>query len=337
MLRISGPELISHIVFKHKNILIFGDEHYDTLGKCYSCKKDCLTISSFFKKLHSSSDIFIETPWKNKKDKQNYKKIKKNKNDDILIGLKKTFFLPLYKHKPVIIGKRFHFTDIRHESHISWLEDVGYIQFKKLKDRKSIDYLNTVSFLFPTPIHFVTFVYACVRSDNFIQSIHTLFGSENGEIFLDRNELTNIPGTKTRTIHRIRKQILKLPKSQQELVLKYCSDTMKQIVRVFINFLKSSENKDKTYVFAPDFALLLMDVYHISRMLYYFNISRDIKNHTLLSYTGSYHSHNYIRFFTKYLKGKQVYINDKSFQSDDESQKRCIDLPLKTAEQILNF
>jgi hypothetical protein len=351
MLRISGPELVAIMQLHNKNnqvIYLFGDEHYDTVGKCTKCtkKNNCVSITRFLRNiLGKETDVFIESPWVPEYYKKNYQKIKKDKNDDFLTDIKRTFHHKLYSHnhKPILNkNTRFHFTDIRNESHISVLGYVSYIYY--FKSTREIDYAINIIHDFDNINMFIKYVNACVQSDDFIESINKLFEDNDvvAKRYIIKKSLVSNPENKeikNKSIHRIRKQILKLPKNDQTILTLYHNHKMKLLVSE--SFSKEySTNRQKVLndpnLFSPYFArinhvihhylLHMMDMYHLARMLYYISTK---PSNFVISYTGSAHTHNYIEFFTKFYKkhSSVLHLDDKSTQVDDLTNKKCVAIP----------
>lgn len=331
MLRISGPELIHVSTVNEKTIILFGDEHNSIIGKCKKCiKNNCLLIDEFLNKLEPNSDIFIESPWK----LQTYEP---KKTADFISKIQKKFNNKLYKHKNINNENRFHYTDIRTEPNISIVYNTLHIYYHQIEEQK-YSFLNVI-YDFKTINHFVDYLNACIKSRNFIATIQKHFGKE----YIDKNSLTSLPLNTKRTIHRIKKQLIKLSKKDKQFLMKFHDDRIKELLKQPFsieyennrNIVISKETIKGPYaarVFQVFFHFMahLMDMYHLSRMLYYIH-----KTKILVSYTGSDHTHRYIHFFQRFYKSKTLHYNDKSEQTDDLSNKRCIDIPIQIAKTLI--
>lgn len=351
MLRISGPELVAIMQLHNKNkqtIYLFGDEHYDTIGKCSKCTKtnNCVSITRFLRNiLGKESDVFLESPWVFQEYKKNYHKNTKDKSDDFLTDIKRTFHHKLYSHNLKSLpnkNTRFHYTDIRNEPHISVLGYVSYIYY--YKSTKEIDYALNIIHDFDKINMFTKYVNACVLSDNFVQSIDELF--EDTEVVAKRYIIKKAlvsnsedKDIKNRSTHRIRKQVLKLSKNDQKILTSYHNYKMKLLVsKTFSKEYSVNRQKvlEERNLYGPYFArvnhvihhylLHMMDIYHLARMLYYVSTK---SSNFVISYTGSTHTHNYIEFFTKFYKQHTsvLHLDDKSTQMDDLTNKRCVVIP----------
>lgn len=343
MFRISGPELIA-VIQNEKNkkqmIYLFGDEHNDTIGKCKKCKLEtnCMSITQFLKQLQKQdADIFIESPWILQDYKKFYSNEKKQKYDDVLLDIKKTFHKELYSHKQTKSVSRFHYTDIRTEPHISILGYVSYIfHFKSVRE---LSYVVSVIKDFCSINMFVDYVNACVLSNDYVKSITKLFvdDKEKANKYIVSKALTNFSTSKY-NIHKIRKQLLKLTPKERKSIIRYHNDKLQKLMSM--SFSKQyTENRNQFLnnpsLYTPFAARInnvihhylahLMDIYHLSRMIHYLSKSSNL----IVSYTGSHHTHNYIEYFIHYHSKYMslIHIDDKSEQSDDLTNKRCVVIP----------
>lgn len=66
----------------------------------------------------------------------------------------------------------------------------------------------------------------------------------------------------------------------------------------------------------------LMDMYLLARLLYYIK-KKDTKQ--IVTYTGSMHTDNYVKFFTKYMKESKLLYQEDNTES--KRIKRLVSLP----------
>lgn len=332
--RVSGPELVYIFKFKGKDIILFGDDHSDNLNKCQGCskKKMCVNIIDLLKKT-KNTDIFVEAAWVPHHLKLNYVLDKMNKHDDVLTSIRKTFYKELYHHNQVTNGKRFHYTDVRREPNIHRLLSVVY-SIRSKEDNDTVFVLNTV-FDFDTPTKFIDYINACVSSNNFPKALQGIFGKKDANEYIVKQELTSLPFKKRKNVHRIRKQIGKLPEDQQSILMHYHNDKLMQLTNetFYTNYVKNrelairDENITSPYLSRVNHMFIyslvhLMDMYHLARIMYYID-----KQNNIISYTGSDHTHNYYDFFKNYMGLSLEHVDDKSKLAQDAKNKRCVCVP----------
>lgn len=317
---IHGPEMICVFTLdtqgKTKNIILFGEDHGDKVRKCRK-GSHCLTIVELIT-MAKQTDVFLESAWVIEYLKPTYNETRHvKKHNSALSIMKKRFYKELYGHSRHQTDKRFHYTDIRKEPNIIGLWSVMYSTRNKMED-DLILVLNTV-YHFSSATKFIEYMNACVISENYPKAIKDIFG-KYAKYYIDKKGLTAMPLRKSRIVHRIKKQIQKLPEDKQILLLKYHSDKLNEMrkKKYFNDYEKSREQalNDEDikslhlgcvmHMFTNTL-VHLMDMYHLSRMLYYMD-----KNKNMISYTGSHHTHNYKEFFGKYMGLKLAYIDDKS-------------------------
>lgn len=336
MLRISGPELIYVFTLDDKHIVLFGDEHNDTLGKCKKCTKNCLRIDAFLERLQPNSDVFVESPWVMQSNKYKVSHHPATRTDDFLRLVRKTFSRNLYTHKQTATT-RFHFTDIRLEPNVFILDELSYIYHLNSEEDKYY-FLNTIYDLTDANVLF-KYADACIFSKRFAKDITDILGKD----YVVKQALTSLPGKKRKNIHRIAKQIYKLPIGEQLFMYDYHKRKMlsmreQDYVKEYTHNRRIVLEEDKitgpyvarVHQFLFSMLVHLMDMYHLARMLHYMK-----KSNVIVSYTGSQHTHAYMEFFKTYYNIKMVHENDKSHQNVDMSKKRCVDIPLDIASLIL--
>lgn len=329
-----GPEIVCVFTLgnqnKQKNIILLGEDHGDYVPKCRQ-RKNCLTVLDLIKMV-KQADVFLESAWVSKDLKLAYKQGKIENYDSQLGVIKKTFHKELYGHNQQQTSTRFHFTDIRREPNLIQLLSIVYSKQNNIED-DLVMVLNTV-FHFSTPTKFVDYINACVISNNYSKSIKGIFG-KYAKFYIVKESLTSIPPKKRRVVHRIKKQIEKLPKDIQTVLLKYHDDKL-NTMRSKPFFKEYEKNREQAFddenikshhlgsvLHMFRYTLLhLMDIYHLARMLHYMD-----KSINIISYTGSDHTHNYMEFFEKYMGLKLAYIDDKSNQEKGNGYPLGVKIP----------
>ncbi len=299
-MKISGP--VSVCILKHddKHIILWGDKHGDKRSYC-RCKgnqKDCKFISAFVLEIKDRYDLFIESPWYSQEEKRQLIG-KQFVEVNAMRAIANTFFQDMYFHRinSKATSKRVHFTDIRTENTIRPLTDV----------------VNAI----------MNIVYGVSDTQGNLSWIETLQKYSTTQKL--KRFVNHIMKDKE---HKIHKQILKLPRGEQQLVRKFHKDMCRMLLsstRAYDNShyrLFNVEQKDYTEDMLNVLNNLLIwlshlkDIYTICRMLFYMH-----KTHIVMSYDGDYHSQVYKFFFTEYLSRTTQVYEHKS------SNTRCVVIP----------
>lgn len=332
MLRVSGPVSLAVLTFKNINILFFGDEHDSKKGLCKSCKQDknCVYIPEFLQFLKNPVDIFIESFWKADKTKMT--------SSDVIGNVVNYFNENMYLHKQQSQGQRVHYIDIRDEDTLECFLLIMMSLLLKVTSHRDQDKIQApfeILQYFKTTQRFNEFANILLVSNDFNKSISQKFPKTISHHFIKNTNLTNIPGTTKRTIHRIRKQILKLTPSDKKSLLEYHRHRCIEIIHETkeyddINKMKELSNAEHVIMLDTVMSWMthIMDMYALARMLHYMNNN---KSHTIAVYAGDYHTYNYMKFFSKYLKAKIVHYQNTENTS---KEKRCVTLPLEFVKKI---
>lgn len=338
MLRISGPQYISIFQTKNINIILLGDEHFSNAETCNECENDskCTTILDVLKRLKKSNpmDIFLESPVVLKKYRSKLKKIIKTSNKKgWLSHVTKQYVNSLYGHeKKDSKGLRVHYGDIRLHPSLYPLQLLTSILEEKTKDDVKIALSIIDDFKGKT--YFKRYFDACIKRDNYPAEMEKLFG-ERSHLYWYEDELTSFNG---KQVHRIRKQILKLPSQLQRRLLRYYEDESRDIMEDYYMFTYKDSRRefietDGDYDLEAGFIIregifkwymLLMDIYMLARMLHYIQLGTQ-KN--VVCFAGTYHAYNYNLFFTKYMSKNEYNHKWKFDGSYIKNEKRCVHVP----------
>jgi hypothetical protein len=331
MVKISGPVSVGVVSLYDKQIFLFGDIHTMSKGLCPKCTEDkkCFYLTEFIDSL-KNVDVFIEEGWFDA-DTKYLMKNAPSSSESVLHNVRAKYKDYLYGFK-VQPNKRFHYTDIRQERTLFPLTRlVLYFEFKDIQNITEDDL--TLALQFTDAKYLQKFVDIIVRSDDYTKSIKSLFNAPIAKRFFLSNPFSS--NKQNSKIHRIRKQILKLPKTQQQKLLRFHKDRCLDITNSY-NQILSKCNKviDNSVDFVDLIVKIindgilpmlthLMDMYLLARLLYYVK-KKDTKQ--ILTYTGSMHTDNYVTFFTKYMKeeSKLLYQEDNT---ESKRIKRCVSLP----------
>lgn len=337
MIRISGPSKVSIFQSTDSLIILFGDTHNSKSKSCYRCKKDkhCYDIVSFIEKVKCNVDIFIESPWKEAQHViANIKELK----DDYLSELWHTYYDKIYNHQEIRNGKRYHFTDIRYEKHILFLNYTLDALDERIKSQMDFYVVAKTLYDFPKFNTLVLFVDALIYSNDISKSLKKLFGEENAKWYTFMDVIKRVKkGKKDIYVHRIRKQIMKLSKNDREILLRYHEDVIRDFKKWYPTvykqqramFIKDKQLQNKTLSnIYLEVTSHLMDMYHLARMLYYKN-----KNDIIVSYTGEAHTKNYETFFKYYYKMDEILVDQG--RETKNSRQRCVSIPQKIVKDLL--
>lgn len=312
MVKVSGPVSVGVFRLYNKHIFLFGDRHTIPKGLCRQCTipKKCFFVTDFIDSLQNA-DVFIEDSWVDADTKEIMKGAPSSQS--VLHIVRSTYidFLYGFQVKP---NKRFHYGDIRFERTLWPLMKLVFSLDTQILRKVNEDELTLQ---FRDTKYLKQLADILVKSDDYKNSITTLFPETIAQRLLSSNPV----GSKKQTskIHRIRKQILKLPKTIQLRLMAFHNDRCKKIIKNY------NTNGNEYYVIFDSILPMLthlMDMYLLARLLHYIR-RKDTKH--IVTYTGAMHTDNYIMFFTKYMKeAKLVYHEDNN---DAKRVKRCVTLP----------
>lgn len=353
MLRISGPEYIRVLTYKNiTNIVLLGDEHFSTAGRCHRCNgktKDCKEVVDFLESLKKPADIFLEAAYAttyNKKEIAEF--LESIREDGFLRKVEKHFIQQMYgthKHNSKV-NMRVHFGELRVHPSLQLMRLAKHII--ETQDKEKIDYALGVIFDFKSPTTFKRFADACVKSDNFAKEIEDIFG-ERAFLYVDKKHLTSFEDKQH--IHRIRKQILKLSASSQYSIKRFHNDMCRDIMEDYHNFeykrvrskFMHAEHYDIDDIIVLPVSINkwtthLMDVYMIARMLYYLEKGG---SRTIACFAGSLHAFTYKMFFEKYMSKRVIQPRwecNKAFglTAEQKKQHRCVTIPRELAIELLD-
>lgn len=337
MLRVSGPISSAAFTLGKTNIILLGDRHDSKKDMCRSCKKEknCVHVIDFMENLKHPIDIFIEAPWTRESDKAFLYTLP---SVDVISNVSNKYLSSMYQHKQQSKGQRVHYIDIRHddiliEFVLIIFSEIFILQSDPLQHK--IHASRDILECFKKTQDFKDLANILVLSDEFNTSIIEKFGKERSHYFIGKDNLTNIPGTTKRTIHRVRKQFLKLSSPDRKILLKFHKDRCKEIIMKTKDYNEYIKHKDKNKNATDQngsvfYTLLLwmthiMDMYTLSRILYYMYTEK--KSHTVVVYAGADHTFAYTRFFLNYKKAKFVHYNKNE-------SKRCVTLPLEFVQKV---
>ena len=232
MLRVSGPQYLTTFQSNACHIILIGDEHFSTEGSCAGCKTDnrCMDIVQLLNHLEKPLDIFLESPV--------VLSSQKNKAAEIIKGMKSSGWLDIVTRKLLkyMYGKqkkeglRVHYGDIRqHPSlySLQWL--VQILRFNKHDD---VDVALSIVHDFKGKTYFKRYIDACIRKNDFSAEMNKLFG-ERQRLYCNDKVLTTFNGQR---VHRVRKQILKLPPQMQRRLLRYYENESQDILIDYHNY-----------------------------------------------------------------------------------------------------
>jgi hypothetical protein len=304
-MKISGPISVSVIQHESKYIILWGDLHGDKKGfcRCQSNNSKCTLLSSFLTAVKDKYDLFIESPWYSKDEKQKLVG-KKFVNVNAISTMHNTFFEAMYFHEQHRNKHRVHFTDIRKEKSIRPLTHI-------------IDSIDEILFG-QWQIKDYSFV-ETLRQYTTVKRLHKFVNS-----LINNNN------------HKIFKQINKLSRDKQLLLKQFHRDICKQLIDTTHEYDYSHYQlyhvEKKTVDYMGDLAIIhrclllwlshLKDIYTLARMLYFMN-----KSNVIMSYDGDYHTQLYNHFFVNYLhRTRHIWSFNKG--------KRCVEIPSAILQQI---
>jgi hypothetical protein len=354
MIQISGPESVDIVKIGDVHIFLFGDVHNEKKGLCKPCKNNnnCYYITDFINSLTLQPiELFLESPWlPNDYEKKyinyasKYKSVLSNVNDNYFSQMYlhtkpnsklDSLFQYFKKTKKVTTITRVHYTDIRTRKEFSTLYKMKNVFFtpnmKESNEHFMIIYLHIIITFFPSCKHFKRFVDIMFLSDNYIADIKDFFN--NDEFFYNLFSVSE-------KVNKVRKQFLKILNPQwKTALLKYynyrCNfyfnnkktsgmfrHTCKQYDKLISTSWSNTPFNESMFIIFTmllHWEALMMDMYHLARMLYYIEKG---DSSVFVSYTGLAHTQFYKTFFTKYLKGKVLFSCVA-----DTNRKKCLSIP----------
>lgn len=335
MIRISGPVSLGAITLSNGvKLLLLGDEHASRKGICQKCKrqKNCYYVTDFLDKVQEPTELFLESMWQASTDIQ-----EPLEPVDVLSDVVSKYYRQIFYHKGRLERKtgvvRAHYGDLRSEANLFELLKVVLHYWEKQDYGVSnvpLD-LSLLIKYFPTVKHFKQFVDALVLSDNVSKSMTKIFkgNKEVAQKFI--SEKYSAPKAKA---HKVYKQVSKIKnKVWKKALLKYYDNKCKELVKIYKPYKQALERLQKNQISQEDedtvfmtillWLALVTDMYTLARMLYYIE-KGDTK--LFMTYTGSYHTHEYMNFFLNYLPASQLnYYQDKKTRGTQTV--RCVSVP----------
>lgn len=333
MLRVSGPTYVAifHVPTSNKYIYLFGDIHGDKKGLCDG--RDRTFVTKFIDNLTKPLDVFLESYWVTSHDKTH---VPQHKAADVMTTVFNHYRNAMYATSHRLPALRVHYTDIRTSPNLSYFMNmVNSIILNLTQSRsKHMPNINELVAFFPTGRAIVKFLNVVLLSNDYVNAMESLLGKEGAAPFVNPELLTNVPRKKNRTIHRVRKQILKLTPTDRRMLLLYhrrkCDEILAKTkaydthianIKVTLRF----DDHDQVVILETLMAFMthIMDMYALSRMIHY--IRGDGK--TLVSYAGVMHTQNYVDFFAKYWQTEATLVHHEDGQKRAR-QRRCVNIPL---------
>lgn len=393
--RISGPA--SYYAFQmpgtQNMMFLFGDYHFSYKNQCQGCDRDqhCINIADFIERVHRDSvrdgtslDVFMEFPYvvsggdaRNlvlarvnevflRDGQANVKNVlshifgKSPEYIGIFSLLYRRFAHRFYQHNATAAAaaqqQRYHYADARFEFNV-----------KRFLSPTSREWILAFHQRVPSVKAFRRLLEAFVLGhykSSFQDEMRAVLGAD---ITVAERSLSSKKPGGPRTLHKIAKQVHKLPanlRARLEAFIKDKLDTVCSIleediryedgVRLMMEPVDMGPNRDGTltYIKASRLAnymgiftifmeliaqTIMMDIYLLARMLLY-STQPASKNGSTIVYAGDYHTGVYVNFLVQYLKltpmGCHV-PNVPATASDDEIQaiiQRCVAVRLGTCD-----
>lgn len=387
--RISGPA--SYYAFElpgsKNNIYLFGDYHFSYNNQCDGCDKDpaCAHIADFIDSAIDEAasqgtpiDVFMELPYVvsqgverdfvlarvdtifMRDSRENVKnvllKIFGRTPDYIGIFsvLYKRFSDKFYGHASASTNQRFHYADARFEFNV-----------KRFLSPASERWIKMFHHRVPNVATFRRVLEAFVMGHHkgaFQDEMADVFGSD---IMVFERSLTSKKSGGRKTLHKISKQVHKLPptlRTKVELFIKEKLDGICDVLRLELRYedgvhmLRSDESsldmRDGTLTYIRASRLvnyigiftvfmelivqtIMMDVYLLARMLLYASRSH---NGSCIVYAGDYHIGVYADFLSRHMNLTANGCSVPSFPSTMTDQQvqsmvqRCVGVNLGTCD-----
>lgn len=324
MVLVSGPVSVYIFKMNDKNIFLFGDIHTNQLVQ----SKKSVPITNFIDELPNTTDLFLESPYKTKVLKD---KIPDYESLSVMTTLYNHYKNKMYMHNKGNNGLKVHFTDIRQGRDLKFLMNIVDSLVESLiinnNVKINIDNIEFLFSVFPTMSRLAKYINLIVLSDNFKNESEESFPS-----FDNHDMITNAPNINHK-VHRIRKQILKLDKNLQRLLIKYHKDKCDDILTHTKEYNRIVKNaKQHNFILnqhdALDLLVVLMswnnhmkDMYTLARMLYYILHGGD----NIISYDGNQHTLNYVEFFKTYMSKDTDLLYNQSLI--DKKNKKYLNIP----------
>ena len=298
--RISDPVTYSLFEKDGKRIVLLGDIHVSNEKKCSDCKKpDCLdyislmrNLDTYSKKSGTELDIFIEqaAPINPKdeaakqqvyKEALNYRRTLRRKSQYLrLLNVRKEFGPKLYFHERTGLQQRYHYIDVRMSLLFQFFGFYMGVILNGTTDMK-LAYYAMFQLAYPTK--------------------KKLLDTALAICFSKQLRLPEYLKGQAPFMSKIAKQVYKLPAKEQALVRKF-------FTRQFQSVLKTWDyQKEGDQFMNAVFWLMsgMMDVYAVSRLLYYH--SQQKAGSTSLVLAGAYHTRTYSEFLKE--AGAKVVVN----------------------------
>lgn len=386
--RISGP--VSYHIFQYainlNTIFLFGDVHFSHNNQCIECHRDksCFHIVDAVKyfeedahRRNTTFDVLMEFPFVSGKGpdrdqflaKLDQHFIKNSKSSaasrmllrlfgkstqyiGIFSSLYKHFAHRFYYHPPGHNQIRFHYADARFEYNVRRF-------FSPVSVKWIYMFHNSIKSITQFRRLLEVFLIGYRSRRSFQDQISEIFGPDHPP--LNQSLSSKRPGG-PKTLHKIAKQVYKLPPDLRAKVEAFISDKLDNICAILsediqyedgirlLNIKHASRDRaglqDGTLAYIRAYRLkhymaffsifmelitqtVMMDVYLLARLL--FNASRPESAHGVtLVYAGDYHISVYADFFNRYLNMQPLGCHVSSFSprlSSKDIQKmvqRCV-------------
>jgi hypothetical protein len=364
--RISGPGayFAYQLPVSRHTLYLFGDFHFSYANQCARCDTDaaCKSIVQFIELARRDAtangttlDVYMEFP---------YVPAAGRLRDQVLADVHEFFMRDrvnvltrLFGKQPEYIGifsllyrqfsqdlygpkapgqtQRFHYSDARQEGNVVRLLTPHSDRWIRMFHRRVPDVRT-----FRRVLNAFTLGHLSKRS--FQEEMGSIFG---GEAVVDERTLTSRRPGGRKVLHKIAKQVAKLPADLRAKVEAYVGEKLDALCRVLdedlryadgVRFLSSNDEVDDpddeeiTYIRASRLVhyvsiftifmtsvvkTIMMDVYLLARMLYYATLP-SAERGTSIVYAGAFHTGVYADFLSRYLKLKPLGCHTQRFPVD---------------------
>jgi hypothetical protein len=340
-------------------ISLFGDIHFSKTSACEKCEEtsDCMNIVELYDSLKQPVDIFLESPYYDKKSPKYKKRLNRylshlKQGDGWLIDTEKHFKAYMYGSKHKASNKvHVHYGDVRHHDSLDlyiWIKETMQSEYLEELDEGTIKVTQALLQQLRTKYHYKKIVDAMIKSNDIEGDMEKVFG-KTGWLYAGKDSLTTFPGIPTK-VHRIRKQILKLSPELQKKVLRYHDENTKEILWDYhchhyaISRRKFLHQLEKKGEFVKGESRLvidtciekwfshLMEIYLIARMLYCIE-QGNRENVTM--FTGANHMYTVHYFFKNFLKKDAKRLWEYNSEQENSKELRCVYIPKEIIQSMV--
>jgi hypothetical protein len=359
MFRVSGPHYVSVYEVNGCTVSLFGDIHFSKAGACEKCTeaRDCMNIVELYKRLKQPTDIFLESPYYDKKN-PNYKTQLKQflshlkQKEGWLIETEKEFQQYMYGSKHKTSKKvHVHYGDIRHHDSLDlyyWIKETMQSNSVKELDKGTIKVTQALLQQLRSKYHFKKIVDAMIKSNHIEGDMEKVFG-KTGWLYAGKSTLTTFPELDTK-VHRIRKQILKLSPKLQKAIIRYHEENATDILedyhcyhyaasrRKFLKHLQKTgdlprdESKLVIDTCIEKWFSHLMEIYMIARMVY--SIEQGNRKNVSM-FTGANHTYAVNYFFKNYLQNSAKHLWEYDSEQEKSTNVRCVYMPNEIIQSMI--